>query len=103
MKKTRKIMVGILAVILPPEESSVFESIAEKKNLFLNRRCRVFSKAGEPAPKRVMMEFEFYPKEVSLSLYKKAEIFSEDLCIMDENLEYTSGYKFLAKDFYLKF
>ncbi len=85
---------GILSVILPWEESSVFASVAEEKGFCIKRKCNVFSKRGEEFPKRVLME---------LSLKKNAEILSEDLCIMEHSLEFTPEYRNLTKDFYLKF
>lgn len=86
---------GRLSVILPAEEFQVFEKIAEECGLAAQRQCRVFSKEGDLRPIRIMAEF-------SISADKKTEA-AEDLCIMNSNLEYTSGYKSLTKDFYLKF
>ena len=85
---------GRLSVILPSEESKRFVSIAEENGFATLRFCRVFAKEGDSLPKRIMLE---------MSLDKKAEASSEDLCIMDSNLGFTSAYKALTKDFYLKF
>ena len=87
---------GRLSVILPFEESKLFVSIAEENGFSKARFCRVFAKEGDELPKRVMLEF-------SIQADKKAEALSEDLCIMDSNLEFTSAYKAITGDFYLKF
>ncbi|MBR5398546.1 MAG: methyltransferase [Bacteroidales bacterium] len=87
---------GRLSVILPYEESKLFISIAEENGFSKARICRVFAKEGDELPKRMMIEF-------SLGDNKKAEVPSDDLCIMDSNLEFTSAYKALTGDFYLKF
>ena len=85
---------GVLSVILPNEESKRFVCIAEENGFSASRLCRVFAKEGDALPKRIMLE---------LSVDKKAETSSEDLCIMDSNLGFTSAYKALTGDFYLKF
>lgn len=87
---------GKLSVILPDEESKRFISIAEENGFSKSRFCNVFAKEGDELPKRIMLEFSFGDN-------KKAEALSEDLCIMDSNLEFTSAYKALTGDFYLKF
>ena len=87
---------GILSVILPDEESRRFISIAEENGFSKSRICGVFAKEGDEQPKRILLEF-------SLGDNKKAEASIEDLCIMDSNLEFTSAYKALTGDFYLKF
>lgn len=94
----RKILApeGVLSVILPNEESKRFISIAEENGFTKSRFCRVFAKEGDELPKRMMLEF-------SPGDNKKAEAIFEDLCIMDLNLEFTSAYKALTGDFYLKF
>ena len=87
---------GKLSVILPLEESKLFISIAEENGFSKAKICRVFAKEGDEIPKRMMLEF-------SSGDNKKAEAPSEDLCIMDSNLDFTSAYKALTGDFYLKF
>ncbi|MBR5075336.1 MAG: methyltransferase [Bacteroidales bacterium] len=87
---------GRFSVILPYEESKLFISIAEENGFSKSRICRVFAKEGDELPKRIMLEFS--PLDI-----KKAEASSEDLCIMEPNLEFTSAYKALTGDFYLKF
>lgn len=86
---------GLLSIILPAEEYAVFEAIAKGNGFKANRKCRVFSKQGDSSPIRIMAEF-------SIADNKNTEA-SEDLCIMDSNPEYTTEYKSLTKDFYLKF
>lgn len=93
-KKILKVS-GHLSVILPAAEFGLFEKIAEEKGYFSFRKCRVFSKEGDSSPIRIMAEFSMAGK-------KNAEA-SQDLCIMNLNLEYTPDYKSLTKDFYLKF
>ncbi len=89
---------GSLVVILPLEESSLFKAIAQEKGLCLFRACRVFSKRGDLNPKRLMMEYRLLQEEKNT----EARI-TENLCIMDENLQFTPEYKELTGDFYLKF
>ena len=86
---------GRLSVIIPFEESRLFVSIAEEHGFSKSRICRVFAKEGDEFPKRIMIDFSIGDK--------KAEASSEDLCIMDSNLEFTSAYKAMTRDFYLKF
>jgi len=92
---------GCLSVILPAEESVLFCDIAVENGFSRTRVCNVFSKEGEDSPKRVMMEFSLSGLEPG---QKNTEApFTESLCIMDSDLQFTTGYRDLTKDFYLKF
>lgn len=82
---------GRLAVILPYEESQIFISNASSFGLYINRICRVRT-TPEREFKRVMMEFSRIKKEPL-----------EEELIIQAGEEFTSQYKTLTADFYLKF
>ena len=83
---------GMMSVILPTNESEVFERKAVEKGLFLNRVMNVYPNP-EKAVKRKLMEFSFERKEVEV----------QHLVVEKERHIYTDEYKTLTKDFYLNF
>jgi tRNA1Val (adenine37-N6)-methyltransferase len=83
---------GTLVVILPPEESKIFSSMAESDGYFLNRTLHVKSRPDK-AVERVLMEFSRVEKPLQ----------SKSLTIHDAGNEWSSDYRELTKDFYLKF
>ena len=84
---------GIFSVILPYIESNIFIIEAAKYSLYCNKRLDIRGKSNI-AIKRVMLQFS----------HKKTELTSDELIIeTDERHTYTTKYKELTKDFYLKF
>jgi len=85
---------GLFSVILPKEAEMEFVSIANSNSLFLSRICRVSTINGENE-RRVMMEFV---KGIAGSINE------ERLSVQESpNGSYTSRYRTLTGDFYLKF
>jgi tRNA1Val (adenine37-N6)-methyltransferase len=74
---------GIFAVIIPFKEEENFISLANKKDLYVNRICRVQGSK---------MEFSFHQTTIK----------EEELVIEIERHQYTKAYIKLTKDFYLK-
>jgi tRNA1Val (adenine37-N6)-methyltransferase len=83
---------GRLAVILPPEESKIFSSMCVSNGYFLNRTLNVKSRPDK-AVERVLMEFSRVEKPLQ----------SKSLTIHDAGNEWSSDYRELTQDFYLKF
>ena len=90
---------GRLALILPVEESRVFERKANLKGLELTRLCLVRSLPDTP-PKRVLMEFSF--KDNPGDNATGAAITTEELIIQTKS-DFTREYKSLTCEFYLNF
>jgi tRNA1Val (adenine37-N6)-methyltransferase len=88
---------GRLALILPVEESRVFERKANLKGLELTRLCLVRSLPDTP-PKRALMEFSFSNNLVDSA----AAITTEELVIQTKS-DFTQEYKSLTCKFYLNF
>lgn len=82
---------GRLAVVLPSDESELFVEQARVAGLFLRRICRVRTTPKQPF-KRSLMEFS----------KNEGELLEEQLTIQN-SCDFTSEYKSLTKDFYLKF
>ncbi len=84
---------GNLSIILPFEESKLFDELAQKYGLICNRKVNVISCPGKPI-KRVMM-----------NLGRKAGIFQEyDLLIEKGGRHhYSEEYIRLTRDYYLSF
>lgn len=82
---------GRLAVVLPSAEAEIFIREASSAGFFLRRICRVRTTPKQPF-KRSLMEFS----------KKKGELLEEQLTIQD-SCDFTSSYKTLTKEFYLKF
>lgn len=84
---------GNLDLVLPKNEGEVFISIANERQLFLNRICYVYGNKNVEC-KRLLLSF---------SRHKKA-LKEEDLIIENQKRhDYTEDYKILTKDFYLNF
>lgn len=82
---------GSFVVILPVDEFSVFEKIANERFLFVRRTCAVYAKDGAAEPKRIMAELvKGLPKTIE----------RESLAIQN-NDGLTQEYKAITKDFYL--
>ena len=82
---------GRLVVILPMEESKIFNELASRSGFFQNRRLSVKSRATNPI-ERVVTEYSKTKKELT----------EESLVIHDTKNEWSDEYKKLTKDFYLK-
>lgn len=88
---------GKLALILPVEESQIFERKAHLKGLGLTRLCLVKSLPGTP-PKRALMEFSFKDNVSENAPPTK----TEELVIQTKS-DFTQEYKSLTCKFYLNF
>ncbi len=82
---------GVFSVIIPFKEEANFIALAKKYQLFVSKICRV---KGTPTSeiKRSLLEFSFQNVNPVL----------EDLIIEHERHQYTTDYKNLVKEFYLK-
>jgi tRNA1Val (adenine37-N6)-methyltransferase len=83
---------GSFAVILPLEESKIFSSMSMAEGFLMNRTMAVKSR-DDKTVERVLMEFSRVEKSLEL----------KSLTIHDEGNEWSSDYKNLTRDFYLKF
>ncbi|MDR0567144.1 MAG: methyltransferase [Prevotellaceae bacterium] len=84
---------GRLAVVLPYVEGCVFIALAASAGLYCARKLNVSTKRGKPV-KRLLMELS----------RKKQPLDEQNLYIEDAPPNsYTSEYKALTKDFYLRF
>ncbi|MDW7547656.1 methyltransferase domain-containing protein [Pseudoalteromonas sp. J010] len=83
---------GQLAVILPYQESLLFNQLADKRNLSLISACTI-STTPKKAPSRRLMLFS------KLAHHTKDE---QRLVIYDENNQYSKEYVALCQAFYLK-
>jgi|LSQX01.2.fsa_nt_gb tRNA1Val (adenine37-N6)-methyltransferase len=88
---------GKLALILPVEESRIFEQKARLKGLELTRLCLVRSLPDTP-PKRALMEFSFKD-----TLCKNAAAVAAEELIIQTKSDFTREYKSLTCEFYLNF
>jgi tRNA1Val (adenine37-N6)-methyltransferase len=82
---------GTLSVILPVAEAEQFLNLARDKGLYLFRSTRIRHRPGKP-PHRRLLQFSTTSRELEKSF----------LTIQNQN-DYTYGYKQLTKDFYLAF
>lgn len=82
---------GIFATVLPKQETASFIEIAKISGLFLHRICNVRGTETSNV-KRCLLEFKFH----------KTQKISEELTIEISRHQYTSAYKKLVQDFYLK-
>jgi len=82
---------GRLAVILPFLESKLLKTLAAKAGLYCIRECNFHSRSQKPV-ERVLMEFSSQAGEVTLG----------KLCLYEQGEEWTSAYKALTGEFYLK-
>jgi len=100
---------GRLALVLPPEEANLLIEAATFHGFELLRLCIVRTKPGT-SPKRYLMEFVWtgsfgqssYPNTHKQSVSGHCTVIEEELTIQGQN-DFTSEYKTLTKDFYLKF
>ncbi len=83
---------GTFATILPLPESEELMRIAERRHLYPARKTRVITIPTKPA-KRILMEFGFARRTSR----------EDTLIIENEDHTYTSSYKELTRDFYLRF
>jgi len=84
---------GILSVILPYIEGTLFIVKASQKGLYCNRQTKVLPKPGRE-PKRLLLEF---------MKTKKPLVEQEIIIELNKRHSYSDAYKNLTKDFYLSF
>ena len=107
---------GRLSVIIPFDEYPTMQSaIIATNKLRLSRLCKVFTLRQDPAPKRLLLEFTKEQRNSRVNPNKEfvtggtagtqtnPAVQEEALCIMENPSTFTSAYKSLTKDFYLKF
>lgn len=82
---------GLFSLILPVQESEIFQKIAHGSGLFLHRKMMVYPKESRTA-NRVLMEFQFTETSV---------LKTESLVIRNEDNSYTEAYKEFTRAFYL--
>jgi tRNA1Val (adenine37-N6)-methyltransferase len=86
---------GVLAVVLPAEESEIFISCARKEKMTLERLCKIKT-LSDRKEKRYLMEFALTGETLAVR--------EEQLVIQEiAGKEFTPQYKNLTKDFYLNF
>jgi tRNA1Val (adenine37-N6)-methyltransferase len=83
-----------LAIILPPAEMEAALFHARMLGLYVQRKCMVYSRAGQQAV-RIMIEWVKQKPEQPLQI--------EELIIYNQDLSYTDAYKSLTASFYLQF
>ena len=84
---------GSFYAILPIHEGAHFTNEAEKRDLFLTHYTWVKTTARKKFPKRILMRFEFFKKNID----------DDNLLVIQQNNSYTDEYKKLTKDYYIKF
>jgi len=84
---------GVLSIILPYIEGTLFILQASQKGLFCNRQTKVLPKPGRD-PKRLLLEF---------MKTKKPLVEQEIIIELNTRHSYSDAYKNLTKDFYLSF
>ena len=84
---------GSFYVILPIHEGAYFTNVAEKKDLFLTNYVWVKTTHRKKFPKRILMQFEFFKKEIQ----------DDKLLVIQGDNHYTDDYKAMTKDYFLKF
>ena len=107
---------GRLSVIIPFDEYPTMQSaIIATNKLRLSRLCKVFTLKQDPSPKRLLLEFTKEQRNARINPKKElvtggtagtqthSFVQEESLCIQDTPTTFTSAYKSLTKDFYLKF
>ena len=108
---------NLLCVEGPQDSDNTAASSKEESSfaLRLSRLCKVFTLRQDPAPKRLLLEFT--KEQRNSRIYSNKELVTggtsgtqtnlavqeEALCIMESPTTFTSAYKSLTKDFYLKF
>lgn len=86
---------GRFAAIFPYRESGIFIAKAAARGLFVRRMLEVHGAPHKPV-KRVAAEF-------SLHRPNREDVIRETLCIEDGKGNFTEAYRWLTRDFYLKF
>lgn len=108
---------NLLCVEGPQDSDNPAASSEEKSSfaLHLSRLCKVFTLRQDPTPKRLLLEFTKEQRNARISPKKElvtggtaatqthSFVQEESLCIMENPTTFTSAYKSLTKDFYLKF
>ncbi len=84
---------GSFYVILPVHEGAYFTNEAEKQNLFLTNYTWVKTSTGKKFPKRILMQFELFKKDIQ----------DDKLLIIQDNNRYTEEYKQLTSNYYKNF
>lgn len=84
---------GSFYAILPIHEGASFTNEAEQRNLFLVNYTWVKTTSRKKFPKRILMRFEFFRKNIE----------DDNLLVIQNNNSYTDEYKKLTKDYYIKF
>lgn len=84
---------GSFYVILPVHEGTHFTNEAENKKLFLVNYTWVKTTARKKFPKRILMRFEFFKKNIE----------DNNLLVIQSDNGYTDEYKELTKEYYMKF
>ncbi|WP_026317826.1 tRNA1(Val) (adenine(37)-N6)-methyltransferase [Algicola sagamiensis] len=90
---------GMMCLVVPIEAEKTLKDVGRLNDLQLHSRCIVFTRAGQQ-PKRVLLAFQ---KVISRKTPSDIVINEEALTIRDAENAYTSEFRALAKDFYLKF
>ena len=97
------------------QQSSALSNEKSSSALRLSRLCKVFTLKQDPAPKRLLLEFTKEERNARVNPNKELvtigtagtqtnpAVQEESLCIMESPTTFTSAYKSLTKDFYLKF
>jgi tRNA1Val (adenine37-N6)-methyltransferase len=84
---------GSFYVILPIREGVCFTNEAEKRKLFLTHYTWVKTTSQKKFPKRILMRFGFFKKEIK----------GDNLLVIQNNNRYTREYKKLTRDYYIHF
>ena len=84
---------GSFHVILPVHEGAYFTNEAEKRKLFLTNYSWVKTTDRKKFPKRILMCFEFFKKNIP----------EDKLIVIQSDNRYTNDYKELTKAYYLNF
>lgn len=82
---------GKLCVILPVNEAQSFISLAETQSWYCSRVCEFRARANKPA-ERLLFQLQL----------EKNEIKKESLILYEKGEEWTTTYKNLTREFYLK-
>jgi tRNA1Val (adenine37-N6)-methyltransferase len=82
---------GKLAVVLPFTEANQFQEIALHNGWYWARKCTFQSRVNKPI-ERVLLELQLVGGSLN----------EETLVLYDENSEWSTAYRDLTKDFYLK-
>lgn len=84
---------GSFYVILPVHEGAYFTNEAEKRKLFLVNYSWVKTTSRKKFPKRILMCFEFFKKNIQ----------EEKILVIQSDNRFTNDYKELTKEYYLNF